>query len=171
MLMEPIKVLSSPDGSKHFIAVVKNASMTMRMVLADQYGWAYNQFDKCTPLPEGRYFSFIRNPLDRWVSGMVQDFGLENVELGDPHTYLKASSHTQPQHLYFEGVHPTLVRFDTFDKIWGYLDEPKNDFHFNEMPDVSSCRAMFAKLKAWGLANMAALREAYVIDFTLYEAQ
>jgi hypothetical protein len=101
-----------------YIPIPKNASTTMEGTLEVSYGIKKQDFSNYYDLDADRYIVLIRNPIDRWTSGYIQDGGNE-----DTISEYIVGDHTLPQCDYLD--------FDYLDigKCLFFYLNPKEKYH------------------------------------------
>lgn len=127
-----------------FIPVPKVATTTMEDILGNWLGWAatadHADYLKATPQDQVKYFGLVREPVERWASGMAQHFvGTISKETGKPkygeadlpnikddaklNGFLKVHDvHTLPQVEFFkETPNPTLFKLENMAAMWTWL--------------------------------------------------
>ena len=107
--------LESPDKSTIFVSIPKNASSFVSDWLVEN-GWISRQIDSTDP----KYVALVlRDPVDRWCSGMAQYLQGISVDVTTLNTATDKilfdvvngfDDHTWSQHLFYEDIFPNRPR-------------------------------------------------------------
>ena len=108
------------NGSLCYIQIPKCGCSTMREILRKDLKW------KGAAKGDFEYFAIVRNPIDRWVSGIITYFGshLRNMNFNELVKKAWHDKHTCPQSLYLE-EYKTAALFDlkNIKKLWIWLTD------------------------------------------------
>ena len=108
------------NGRLCYIQIPKCGCSTMREILRKDLHW------KGDDQGDFEYFAIIRDPIDRWVSGMATFFGDAVYDLNFDALVKKVwhDKHTAPQSLYLAGYEgATLFGIDRLGRLWAWLTD------------------------------------------------
>lgn len=70
--------MTSPDESFVYIPIAKNASSFTEFILKHNFNWKENNYIANQHLKEKQILVVVRDPLERWMSGVVEHFFRKN---------------------------------------------------------------------------------------------
>lgn len=116
------------DGVRHFVFIPKNASSTITDALKPRR-WTV-LFEKPQ---EGVFFGVVRDPVDRWVSGIAQVFhhvGKINKRLrADIGPFIEQpwfDQHQAPQVWFYREIEsPRIYKIENLSAMWEWLGMPE----------------------------------------------
>jgi hypothetical protein len=168
------------DGVRYFVFIPKNASSTVTDALkilrwTCQYDLP-KRLHKPTP-KEGIFFGVVRDPVQRWVSGIVQVFhriGKINKRLReDISPFVEQpwyDQHQSPQAWYFREIeNPRLYKIENLSAMWEWLEIPE-PVSKNVSAQLRTKRELTERIwEQMTPEHEARLREFYKEDQALYD--
>jgi hypothetical protein len=173
----------SPSGHALWINIPKNASTSMQRMLMP-IGFRYTTAHRRRPVPPGvTVFAVVREPVERWVSAMLQfdkspaqplpfeEFAAAQLDLVRDARFTPLDPHLTPQSTFLLPTMPVscLLRFDDLESDYAALAErldlPTRMRHANR---AVSGRAAWLTEQLTDV-HRDRLRELYADDVSLHE--
>jgi len=156
----------SPNNQYFYVNISKNASSYMANILPRQ-GWtaARHGYDNCDYSAVEKVLVILRDPIDRWVSGVSQYLITKILNYIGPNTYIDTNNINNIEHepisaSAFIISYSSLIERFIFDNL-DLLDDHvwrQNDFFINILPDVPRHYVLLNKnfeqqLSGFGIKN------------------